>query len=190
MGSGKKPPPRPRSCARAAFALSASSRPLLALPVVGGGIFLALFAAAAPPAQAPVAQTPAPAPAPAPVAPAAPVTPPPAAPVQRPVAQAPAAPRAEAPRQDAPRHEGPRPAAPAGQTRTYEPSRDRRDDRPSTTTYRPAPQGDRPFNQRAPRPDAGANFGQRAPRPEGDRPRGHHDFANAQKRRQPRHGHV
>ncbi|RRN62487.1 translation initiation factor IF-2 [Caulobacter sp. 602-1] len=127
-------------------------------------------AAAAPPVQAPVAQTPAPAP--APVAPAAPVTPPPAAPVQRPVAQAPAAPRAEAPRQDAPRHEGPRPAAPAGQTRTYEPSRDRRDDRPSTTTYRPAPQGDRPFNQRAPRPDAGANFGQRAPRPEGDRPRG------------------
>ncbi len=137
-------------------------------------------AAAAPPVQAPAAQ--APAPAPAPVAPAAPVTPPPAAPVQRPVAQAPAAPRAEAPRQDAPRHEGPRhegprhdgprPAAPAGQTRTYEPSRERRDDRPSTTTYRPAPQGDRPFNQRAPRPDAGANFGQRAPRPEGDRPRG------------------
>ncbi|MBO9547101.1 translation initiation factor IF-2 [Caulobacter sp.] len=104
------------------------------------------------------------APAQAPSAPAAPVTPAPAAP--RPVAQAPApAPRAEAPRQDA------RPAAP-GQTRTYEPSRERRDDRPSTTTYRPAPQGDRPFNQRAPRPDAGANFGQRAPRPEGDRPRG------------------
>ena len=118
------------------------------------------------------------APSPAPVAPVAPA---PAAPPQpvaqapRPVTPAPAAPRAEAPRQDAPRHEGPRndgqrPAA--GQTRTYEPSRDRRDDRPSTTTYRPAPQGDRPFNQRAPRPDAGANFGQRAPRPEGDRPRG------------------
>jgi translation initiation factor IF-2 len=115
----------------------------------------------------------------APAAPAAPVTPPPAAPqAPRPVAQAPAAP--QAPRQDAPRHEGPRhegprqdarPSAP-GQTRTYEPSRERRDDRPSTTTYRPAPQGDRPFNQRAPRPDAGANFGQRAPRPEGDRPRG------------------
>ncbi|WP_454758206.1 translation initiation factor IF-2 [Caulobacter segnis] len=137
-------------------------------------------AAAAP---APVAQ--------APVAPAAPVTPPPAAaaPAPRPVAQAPApaAPRAEAPRQDAPRHEGPRHEGPRsdgprhdgprgqaspGQTRTYEPSRERRDDRPSTTTYRPAPQGDRPFNQRAPRPDAGANFGQRAPRPEGDRPRG------------------
>jgi len=134
-------------------------------------------AAAAPaPAPAPVAQ------APAPAAPAAPVTPPPAAaPAPRPVAQAPAAPRAEAPRQDAPRHEGPRhdgqrhdgPRSSApGQTRSYEPSRERRDDRPSTTTYRPAPQGDRPFNQRAPRPDAGANFGQRAPRPEGDRPRG------------------
>ncbi|HYE44857.1 MAG TPA: translation initiation factor IF-2, partial [Caulobacter sp.] len=63
------------------------------------------------------------------------------------------------------------------------PSRDRRDDRPSTTTYRP----DRPaggnfnqrtprvdatsFNQRAPRPDAGG-YGQRGPRPDGDRPRG------------------
>jgi translation initiation factor IF-2 len=115
-------------------------------------------AAAAPP---PVAQ--------APVTPAAPVTPPPAAPqAPRPVAQAPAAP--SAPRQDAPRQDA-RPSAP-GQTRTYEPSRERRDDRPSTTTYRPAPQGDRPFNQRAPRPDANANFGQRAPRPEGDRPRG------------------
>ncbi|WP_299003792.1 translation initiation factor IF-2 [uncultured Caulobacter sp.] len=103
--------------------------------------------------------------APPPVA-QAPVAPAPAAPApQAPVSAAPAAPRAEAPRQDAPR-----PAQ--GQTRTYEPSRDRRDDRPTTTTYRPAPQGDRPFNQRAPRPDAGANFGQRAPRPEGDRPRG------------------
>ncbi|ATC23062.1 translation initiation factor IF-2 [Caulobacter vibrioides] len=118
-------------------------------------------AAAAPPP--PVAQ------APAAPAPAAPVTPPPAAPqAPRPVAQAPVAP--SAPRQDAPRQDT-RAAAP-GQTRTYEPSRDRRDDRPSTTTYRPAPQGDRPFNQRAPRPDANANFGQRAPRPEGDRPRG------------------
>ncbi|MET3664142.1 translation initiation factor IF-2 [Caulobacter sp. 1776] len=103
-------------------------------------------------------------------APAAPVTPPPAAPAQ-PVAQAPVAPRAEAPRQDAPRPAGPGQTG-AGQTRTYEPSRERRDDRPTTTTYRPAPQGDRPFNQRSPRPDAGANFGQRAPRPEGDRPRG------------------
>jgi translation initiation factor IF-2 len=134
--------------------------------------------AAQAPAPAPVAT-----PAPAPVAPAAPAA---AAPAQ-PVAQAPAAPRAEAPRQEAPRQDTPRsdtprseaprqdaprgggPAQP-GQTRTYEPSRERRDDRPSTTTYRPAPQG--PFNQRSPRPDAGANFGQRAPRPEGERPRG------------------
>lgn len=106
-------------------------------------------------------------------APAQPVTPPPAPvapPPQAPVSAAPAAPRAEAPRSEAPRQDAPRPSA--GQTRTYEPSRDRRDDRPTTTTYRPAPQGDRPFNQRSPRPDAGANFGQRAPRPEGDRPRG------------------
>lgn len=120
-------------------------------------------AAPAPAAQAPVSQ--------ASVSPAsaAPVTPSPATPqAPRPTAQAPAAP--QAPRQEAPRQDA-RPSAP-GQTRTYEPSRDRRDDRPSTTTYRPAPQGDRPFNQRAPRPDAGANFGQRAPRPEGDRPRG------------------
>ncbi|KQV62225.1 MULTISPECIES: translation initiation factor IF-2 [unclassified Caulobacter] len=137
-------------------------------------------AASAPaPVQAPVAQAPvAQAPAASAPAPAAPVTPPPAAPVQ-PAAQAPAAPRAEAPRQEAPRQEAPRHDASrqtgaaqtgAGQTRTYEPSRERRDDRPTTTTYRPAPQS--PFNQRSPRPDAGANFGQRAPRPEGDRPRG------------------
>ncbi|MGR4862573.1 translation initiation factor IF-2 [Caulobacter sp. LARHSG274] len=138
-------------------------------------------AAAAPaPAPAPAPQAPA---APAPAAPVAqaPVAPPPAPPVQ---AAAPAAPRAEAPRPAAPvaRTEAPRPASP-GQTRTYEPSRDRRDDRSSTTTYRPGPgdrppqgdrpqgdrpQGDRPFNQRAPRPDGPYN--QRTPRP--DAPRG------------------
>jgi translation initiation factor IF-2 len=81
------------------------------------------------------------------------------------------------------RAEAPRPAAAApSQTRTYEPSRERRDDRTSTTTYRPGPggerppQGDRPaagqpFNQRAPRNDGPYN--QRAPRPDtaGDRPR-------------------
>jgi translation initiation factor IF-2 len=44
----------------------------------------------------------------------------------------------------------------AGQTRTYEPGRERRDERPTTTTYRP----DRPaagvaYNQRAARPDPG-----------------------------------
>lgn len=47
-----------------------------------------------------------------------------------------------------------RSAAP-GQTRTYEPSRERRDDRPTTTTYRP----DRPVGR-----FENASFGQRAPR--------------------------
>ncbi|MFI4966936.1 MAG: translation initiation factor IF-2, partial [Caulobacterales bacterium] len=49
------------------------------------------------------------------------------------------------------------PSTGAGQTRTYQPSADRRDDRASTTTYRPAPPSARfegaSFNQRAPRPD-------------------------------------
>jgi translation initiation factor IF-2 len=50
----------------------------------------------------------------------------------------------------------PRPTAP-GQTRTYEPGRERRDDRPTTTTYRPdRPAGGVAFNQRAARPDDGA----------------------------------
>src|SRR5437764_1200008 len=76
--------------------------------------------------------------------------PPPAAPA------APVRPAAEAP--------APRPPAGAqpsgGQTRTYQPSADRRDDRPSTTTYRP----ERPAGR-----FESANFGQRAPRPEDDR---------------------
>jgi translation initiation factor IF-2 len=58
----------------------------------------------------------------------------------------------------------PRPASPpltGSQTRTYQPSADRRDDRASTTTYRPAPPSAR-FE--------GANFGQRAPRPDDQRP--------------------
>ncbi len=74
------------------------------------------------------------------------------------------------------------------QTRTYEPSRERRDDRASTTTYRP-PQGDRTerppgrfentsFGQRAPRTDQGfaarppadRPSADRGPRPGGDRP--------------------
>ncbi|MGI8839232.1 MAG: translation initiation factor IF-2, partial [Caulobacteraceae bacterium] len=43
-----------------------------------------------------------------------------------------------------------------GQTRTYEPGRERRDERPTTTTYRPdRPSGGVAFNQRAARPDAG-----------------------------------
>ncbi|PVM89606.1 translation initiation factor IF-2, partial [Caulobacter radicis] len=125
-------------------------------------------AAPTPAAAAPVAPAPTPAPAPAP-----------------------AAPRVEAPRAEAPAR-----ASTPGQTRTYEPSRERRDDRPTTTTYRPTPggdrpqgdrpqgdrpQGDRPFNQRAPRQDGPYNqraprqdgpYNQRAPRPDGDRPRG------------------
>jgi translation initiation factor IF-2 len=158
-------------------------------------------AAAAPP-PAPVAPAaPAPAAAPVPAAPAAPAAPAPVA-ASTVAPPAPAAPRAETPRPAAPpvRGDAPRQAAP-GQTRTYEPSRDRRDDRSSTTTYRPGPgaqggdrpqgdrphgdrphgdrpQGDRPqsyadrpFNQRAPRQDGPYN--QRTPRPDaGGPPRG------------------
>ena len=126
--------------------------------------------AAAPAAPAPVAEAPAApvaAPTPAPVAPAAPVA------AAAPTPPAPA-PQAAAPRPAAPAPQAPRPAAPpaqpsAGQTRTYEPSRDRRDDRSSTTTYRP-PASTSNFNQRTPRPDA-TTFNQRAPRPDADRPR-------------------
>jgi translation initiation factor IF-2 len=58
-------------------------------------------------------------------------------------------------------------AAPT-QTRTYEPGRERRDERPSTTTYRPerppaaAGGGDIAYNQRAARPDG--DFAARTPR--------------------------
>ncbi len=52
-----------------------------------------------------------------------------------------------------------------GQTRTYEPSRERRDERPSTTTYRPErPTAGVAFNQRTARPDAG--LGSRSSRDE------------------------
>ncbi len=96
--------------------------------------------APAPQAAAPEAIAPPPPPAAAPIAPPTPV---------RPAAEAPAAP--------------PRPAAPptAGQTRTYQPSADRRDDRASTTTYRP----ERPVGR-----FEGASFNQRAPRPDSPRP--------------------
>ncbi len=114
------------------------------------------------------AQASAPAPAPAAAAPATPA-PAPAAPVAAAPTPAPApTPAAPAPTAPAPvEAAAPAPAAPANQTRTYEPSRERRDDRSSTTTYRPPNAG--PFNQRAPRPDANANFGQRTPRPDADR---------------------
>jgi translation initiation factor IF-2 len=114
-------------------------------------------------AQAPAAPA-APAPAPAPAAPQAPA----AAAPQAPAPQAPPpAPRAEAPRQPS-----------TGQTRTYQPSPDRRDDRPSTTTYRPERPSARfegaTFNQRAPRRDDGPRppRDDRGPRPGGDRPQG------------------
>ena len=116
--------------------------------------------------------------APTPVA-AAPVQAAPAAPAPAPVAPAPQAPAAQAPapapqaqptahQTAAPQAAPPRAAAthsPApGQTRTYQPSPDRRDDRPTTTTYRPdrPPAGSR-FD--------GATFNQRAPRRDDDRPR-------------------
>jgi translation initiation factor IF-2 len=122
---------------------------------------------AAPQAPAPQAAPPqAAAPAPSAPAPAAqaPVASAPARPApQTPAAGAPAAPAPSTPAQAAPAQAAPtaqRPAA-TGQTRTYQPSHDRRDDRPTTTTYRPE------------RPSArfeGANFGQRAPRADGPRP--------------------
>jgi translation initiation factor IF-2 len=115
---------------------------------------------------APVA-APTPAPAPAPAAPA-PVAPQAAAPAPAPAPVAPPAPTpAPQPAAEAPRAAAPQPG---NQTRTYEPSRERRDDRASTTTYRPDRAG-ASFNQRAPREGAGNPYGQRAPRP-GDRPDG------------------
>jgi translation initiation factor IF-2 len=146
---------------------------------------------AAAPAPEPVAEAPPPvaaAPAPAPVAEVPAAAPPPpvaeAAPAPRPAPEAPRAsetPRAsEAPRvsetprvSDAPRasegmraSDATRQSALSGgsQTRTYTPSADRRDDRPTTTTYRP--DRDRPPPQRF---DTTA-FGQRAPRADGPRP--------------------
>jgi translation initiation factor IF-2 len=50
-----------------------------------------------------------------------------------------------------------RPTTAPGQTRTYEPGRDRRDERASTTTYRPdRPASGVPYNQRVARTDTGA----------------------------------
>ncbi|WP_334160624.1 translation initiation factor IF-2 [Phenylobacterium sp.] len=128
--------------------------------------------AAAPPPPAP---TPAPAepvaPPPAAVAPAPPAAvapaPPAAAAPPPPQTPRPAAP----PPQAAPRADAPRGPTGAGQTRTYQPSPDRRDDRPSTTTYRPPSSGrfeGASFNQRAPRPDARPPRDDRGPRPGGD----------------------
>jgi translation initiation factor IF-2 len=114
-------------------------------------------AAEAPAAAPPKAEKPA----------AAPAQPDAEAPPAAPAAQPPPAADKPAPR---PAAEGPpsRPTAP-GQTRTYQPSHDRRDDRPTTTTYRP----DRP--ERPAGRFENANFGQRAPRADDDRPRARDD---------------
>jgi translation initiation factor IF-2 len=79
----------------------------------------------------------------------------------------------------APRPEAPRPApSAAGQTRTYDPSSARRDDRERTTTYRPdrsAPPrdggggGGQGYQQRGPRPEGGG-YPPRGPRTEGGYP--------------------
>jgi translation initiation factor IF-2 len=93
----------------------------------------------------------------------APVSPPQS---DRPVARAPEPPRAPPvaraplrsgePLRSPPPRAGDTPrAGQPGQTRTYEPGRERRDERPSTTTYRPERPAGVPYNQRAARPDAG-----------------------------------
>ncbi len=122
-------------------------------------------------AQARPAPAPTPAPAPAAPAPAAAAAPAPAsaAPVAAPVAKAPEPAPAPTPA-PAPVAAAPQP----NQTRTYEPSRERRDDRTSTTTYRP-PAGTEgaTYTQRAPREGgssrpAGGNDRPREDRPSGD----------------------
>jgi translation initiation factor IF-2 len=109
----------------------------------------------APVAQEPTVQAPPPqAPAPQAVAPQAP---------------APQTPAASPPRPTAESARAGSPGSP-NQTRTYEPSRERRDDRPTTTTYRPERPAGRfentSFGQRAPRTD-----GPPRDRPGQDRPR-------------------
>jgi len=142
----------------------------------------AAAAAARPPQPAPVAE---------PVATAAPAAPEPVKaeqvraepvrvepPVPEPVAmrQAPEPAAAPPPPQSPPPPSSRAAPAPgAGQTRTYQPSSDRRDDRPSTTTYRPQPPArfeGATFNQRAPRAD-----GPRPPRPDSTRPPSRDDRA-------------
>ena len=122
-------------------------------------------AAEAAPAPAPAAQEPS-AQAVAPQAPAAQVS---APQVSAPQASTPQAPASAPPR---PPSEAARAGSPGSpnQTRTYEPSRERRDDRPTTTTYRPERPAGRfentSFGQRAPRTD-----GPPRDRPGQDRPR-------------------
>jgi len=148
-----------RARAEAAAAAAARPAPAPAAPV----------APAAPAAAAPVAEAP-----PAPVAP--PVAAVPTAPASAPVAAAPApaAPAPAAPRPAAPVSHAPaqQAAGGPGQTRSYQPSPERRDDRASTTTYRPAPPSARfentNFGQRAPRPDDGRRDDRGPARPQAD----------------------
>ncbi len=116
------------------------------------------------------------------------------APTPAPPAQA-AAPAPAPTPAPAPAPEAPRAAAPApqpNQTRSYEPSRERRDDRASHTTYRPpantgpynqrTPRQDGPYNQRAPRPEGAGGYQGNRPagdRPQGDRPQGDRPQARA-----------
>jgi len=120
-------------------------------------------AEAAAPAPAPVTEAPAPEPAPEP-----------ARAVEKPAAR-----HVEAPRPSA----APRPTVP-GQTRTYEPGRERRDDRPTTTTYRPErPASGVAFNQRVARPGAGYE-----PRPPREVAPNDRDIAPSQRERPARPG--
>ncbi|MFZ4067178.1 MAG: translation initiation factor IF-2 [Phenylobacterium sp.] len=124
-------------------------------------------AAEAAPAPAPAAQEPS-AQAVVPQAPVAQVSEPQVSTPQAPTPQAPAS----APPPPRPAAEAARAGSPGSpnQTRTYEPSRERRDDRPTTTTYRPERPAGRfentSFGQRAPRTD-----GPPRDRPGQDRPR-------------------
>ncbi len=130
-------------------------------------------AAAAPPVEVPQPEARVEAP--------APVAPPEAPPAPRVEAVQPAEIHAEAPAAETPHPETPRPearsdaprAAPP-QTRSYEPGRERRDERERTTTYRPdrpaAPRGEAgAFAPRGPRPEGGG-YPPRGPRPEGGYP--------------------
>jgi translation initiation factor IF-2 len=95
------------------------------------------------------------------------------APVPEPTPAAPPAPAARRPEPARAAAPTPAPRTPVpGQTRTYEPGRERRDERPSTTTYRPERSSSGvAFNQRVARPDngfAGRSTGER-PAPQRER---------------------
>ena len=155
-----QPAPAPVAPSAPVSAAPVSAAPVSAAPVVEAPPAPTAAPVAAPtgPTSAPVAVAPAAAPAPAPA----------------PVAVAPAAPRPSAPVSHAPAsHAASSQAAGGpGQTRSYQPSPERRDDRASTTTYRPAPPSARfentNFGQRAPRPDDGRRDDRGPARPEAD----------------------